>query len=138
MSAIHKLTKNGRTIFPASTTDAIVNPSTAASVTDMIKEYNVSELFPTEGIDDGTIYTLDLAISVLGAHLRDFEKHGGIKITFFEKTKERYNTYTLISAQWSEDPNDWKLTTISVVQELGDSPVDVMSQKAVDDAFLEF
>ena len=138
MSAIHKLIKNGRTIFPASTTDAIVNPSTAASVTDMIKEYNISELFPTEGIDDGTVYTLDLAISVLGAHLRDFEKHGGIKITFFEKTKERYNTYTLISAQWSEDPNDWKLTTISVVQELGDSPVDVMSKKAVDDAFLEF
>lgn len=73
MSAIHKLTKNGSTIFPASTTDAIVHPSVAASVTDMIKEYNVSELFPTEGIDDGTVYTLDLAISVLSAHLRDSE-----------------------------------------------------------------
>ena len=48
MSAIHKLTKNGSTIFPASTTDAIVHPPVAASVTDMIKEYNVSELFPTE------------------------------------------------------------------------------------------
>lgn len=138
MSAIHKLTKNGSTIFPASTTDAIVHPSVAASVTNMIKEYNVSELFPTEGIDDGTVYTLDLAISVLGAHLRDSEKCGGIKIIFLERTKEKFITYALVSSQWSDDPNDWNQVPSSVVQGLGTSTVEVMSQNAVNDALTDF
>ena len=138
MSAIHKLTKNGSTIFPASTTDAIVHPSVAASVTDMIKEYNVSELFPTEGIDDGTVYTLDLAISVLGAHLRDSEKCGGIKLIFLERTKDKFNTYILVSSQWSDDPNDWNQVPSSVVQGLGTSTVEVMSQNAVNDALIDF
>ena len=58
MATIHKLTKDGSTIFPATITDAIVHPNTGKTLTSMIKDYNVSELFPTEGVDGGNKYNL--------------------------------------------------------------------------------
>ena len=109
MATIHKLTKDGSTIFPATISDAVVHPSTSNTLTSMIKEYNVSELFPTEGVSGGNTYTLALAIQVLGTHLRTEEKTGGIKLMFIpngsQTVVEEYYKY---KQAWSTTLSDWE------------------------------
>lgn len=82
MATIHKLKKDGATIFPATITDAIVHPTTGGTLSEIIKEYNVTELFPTEGIDGGNKYTLAAAVQVLDSHLRTQDKTVGIRVAF--------------------------------------------------------
>jgi len=108
MATIHKLTKDGSTIFPATITDAIVHPNTGKTLTSMIKDYNVSELFPSEGIDGGNRYNLALAIQVLGSHLTAAEKTGGIKITFISSSNPYpEEEYFLQKNTWSTTLSDW-------------------------------
>ena len=108
MATIHKLTKNGATIFPATITDAVVHQDTGKTLTSMIKDYNVSELFPTEGIDGGNKYTLALAIQVLGTHLTTAEKTGGIKLTFISSVSPYpEEEYYLNKNTWSTTTSDW-------------------------------
>lgn len=38
MAKIYKLTKGGQTIFPATTTDAVVNPNSRKSLTEELSE----------------------------------------------------------------------------------------------------
>ena len=108
MATIHKLTKDGSTIFPATITDAVVHPNTGKTLTSMIKDYNVSELFPTEGVDGGNKYNLALAIQVLGVHLTAEEKSGGIKLTFISTVSGNPSEeYYLNSSSWSTEVSDW-------------------------------
>lgn len=108
MATIHKLTKDGSTIFPATITDAIVHPNTGKTLTSMIKDYNVSELFPSEGLDGGNKYNLALAIQVLGNHLTTAEKTGGIKITFISSVSPYpEEEYYLNKNTWSTTLSDW-------------------------------
>lgn len=108
MATIHKLTKDGATIFPATITDAIVHPNTGKTLTSMIKDYNVSELFPTEGVDGGNKYNLALAIQVLNTHLTAAEKTGGVKLTFISTTSPYpEEEYYLQKSTWSTTPADW-------------------------------
>ena len=108
MATIHKLTKDGSTIFPATITDAVVHPNTGKTLTSMIKDYNVSELFPTEGVDGGNKYNLALAIQVLGVHLTAEEKSGGIKLTFISTVSGNPSEeYYLNSSSWSAEVSDW-------------------------------
>ena len=108
MATIHKLTKDGATIFPATITDAVVHQDTGKTLTSMIKEYNVSELFPTEGIAGGNTYNLALAVQVLGTHLRASEKTGGIKLTFIPSVSDYEEEYYLSKNVWSGVASDWK------------------------------
>lgn len=85
---IHKITKEGKTIFPATTTDAVVHPSLRAEVTKIFTEYNVSALFPTNGIDSGDKYNLALAISILSNHLEAEQKNPGTKMIFKNKDNQ--------------------------------------------------
>ena len=108
MAMIHKLTKNGKTIFPATLTDAVVHPDTGRTLTSMIKSYNVSELFPYEGIDGGNRYDLALALFVLNTHLTNEEKRGGISITFISVNPPYLEEeYFLNKTLWSINKNDW-------------------------------
>ena len=108
MATIHKLTKDGATIFPATITDAVVHPQTGKTLTSMIKDYNVSELFPTEGIDGGNKYNLALAIQVLGTHLSAAQKTGGIKLTFISSVSPYpEEEYYLQKSAWSTNTADW-------------------------------
>ncbi len=66
MAKMHKLTKGGQTIFPATIYDAVVNPKTRKSLTTEISEcenrldyFNPTKLFP------GTTYTIDTALQQL-------------------------------------------------------------------------
>ena len=108
MATIHKLTKDGSTIFPATIADAVVHQDTGKTLTSMIKDYNVSELFPSEGIDGGNKYNLALAISVLGTHLTAAEKTGGISVTFISSTTGYpEEEYFLNKNTWSTNVADW-------------------------------
>ena len=110
MATIHKLKKDGLTIFPATITDAVIHPSVSKSLTSLVKEYNVSELFPTEGIDGGNTYNLPLAIRVLGSHLRSSEKNGEIKVTFIPEENANYtNSYYKNKQEWSNLEADWNM-----------------------------
>jgi hypothetical protein len=74
----------------------------------MIKDYNVSELFPSEGIDGGNKYNLALAIQVLGTHLTSAEKTGGISVTFISSTTGYpEEEYFLNKNTWSTNVADW-------------------------------
>ena len=89
MGNIHKLTKDGVTLFPATTTDAVVHPQVRASLSNLINEYNISLLYPTLGEENSDIYTLQNAINLLSAKLDENLKVGGIKIIF----KDENNNY---------------------------------------------
>ena len=67
MASIHKLTKNGQTIYPATTTRAVVDPDLGVTVPSLIEEINVSKIFPTGGIDGTNKYTLETAIAMIPA-----------------------------------------------------------------------
>lgn len=88
MASIHKLTKNGQTIYPATTTDAVVHPDLAVSSSKLIEEVNVSKIFPTGGIDGTNKYTLETAIAMIPESLRSV----GIKCSFLDEAGEK-NTW---------------------------------------------
>lgn len=88
MAEIHKLTKNGETIIPATTTDAVVHPELQTPLTSLINEYNVSTLFPTSGIDGTNKYDLQTAINLLDEKLAPEQKTVGIKVAFYTKSDE--------------------------------------------------
>ena len=69
MGEIHKLTKDGKTIFPATTSDAVIHPQMKTALSDLVVEYNVSRLFPTEGNEGSEKYTLQEAVNLLGEKL---------------------------------------------------------------------
>ena len=81
MVSIHKLTKNGQTIYPATTTDAVVHPDLAVASSKLIEEVNVSKIFPTSGIDGTNKYTLETAIAMIPERLRSI----GIKCSFLDE-----------------------------------------------------
>lgn len=73
-----KLTKNGETIYPCSTMDAIVHPTLKVPSSKLIGEINVSNLFPTGGTNGTNKYTLESAIAKIPTDLRVV----GIKCSF--------------------------------------------------------
>ena len=83
MGEIHKLTKDCITLFPATTTDAVVHPQIRTSISNLITEYNVSVLFPTSGSDESPNYTLQGAISLLFEKLKGTQRFPGIKVIFY-------------------------------------------------------
>lgn len=81
MAKIHKLSKNGQTIYPATTTDAVVHPTLKVSASKLIGEINVSNLFPTGGSNGTNKYTLESAITKIPTDLRIV----GIKCSFLDE-----------------------------------------------------
>lgn len=86
MADIHKITINGETILPATTTEAVIHPQLEATVSDLQTEYNMSHLFPVSGVNNSSQYTLGLAISVLSGKLGPTQKTPGTKISFLGVT----------------------------------------------------
>ena len=90
MAEIHKLTKDGQTILPATTTDAVVHPQARVSLTGLVNEYNVSVLYPTEGVS-GNKYTLQKAITVLNSKLSDEQKTIATRVAYIDSTDNHLN-----------------------------------------------
>lgn len=84
MAKTHKLSKNGETIYPATTTDAVVHPTLKVSASKLIGEINVSNLYPTGGMDGTNKYTLESAIAKIPTDLRTV----GLKCSFLDDSGE--------------------------------------------------
>ena len=84
MAKIHKLTKGGQTIYPATITDAVVHPELKVSTSELIEEINISRLFPTGGTSGGNKYTLETAIAKIPARAIK----AGMKCSFFNLDRE--------------------------------------------------
>ena len=78
MARIHKLTKNGQTICPATRMDAVVHPELKVTASELIGEVNVSRIYPTGGTDGTDKYTLEAAVAKIPESLRSV----GIKCSF--------------------------------------------------------
>lgn len=96
---IHKLKKGNKTIYPATVSDAVVHPGIKRPVTELFRDYNVSELWPEAGID-GRKYTLDLAINILSESLPSKDRRVGTKLTFIPIDSEHPNTYEWRGGDW--------------------------------------
>ena len=103
MAKIHKLTKDGQVIYPATTTDAVVHPDLKVPVSRLFEEVNVSKLYPTGGTDGTDKYTLETAIAKIPTSLRN----AGLKCSFLdgegkpETWEYRGGTFTAASS-WAE------------------------------------
>ena len=84
MSEIHKIEKNGVTIYPATTTDAVVDKNLRVASSKLIEEVNVSKIYPTGGIDGTNKYTLETAIAMIPTSLRTV----GIKCSFINEANQ--------------------------------------------------
>ena len=96
------------------------------SLSKLIEEVNISNIYPTDGTDGSNKYTLETAIAKVGEELR----HAGLKVTFLNaegKTETwEYQGGTFTSAErWR------KRDAVEVVNELGNNEKAVVSQKTV-------
>lgn len=82
MAEIHKITKDGESIFPATTTDAVVHPTIKSSVTGLMNDYNVSSLFPSHSLSGTNRYTLSEAAELLDKVLEETQKGAGVRMIF--------------------------------------------------------
>lgn len=106
MGEIHKITKDGVTIFPATTTDAVVHPQARTSLTNLINSYNVSALFPTSGNSNTSEYTLQGAISLLANKLTDPQKISGIKVVFNDIINHETQEWKFLGGEFT-NPSCW-------------------------------
>ena len=98
-----KITKGGQTVYPATVMDAVVHPDLRVDASKLIEEVNVSKIYPTGGIDGTNKYTLETAIAMIPASLRNV----GIKCSFLDDAGEleswEYKGGTFTStASWRE------------------------------------
>ena len=104
MGKIHKITKNGQTIYPATTTDAVAHPSLKVSASKLIGEINVSNLYPTGGTDGTNKYTLASAIAKIPTDLRTV----GIKCSFLNE-ENTVESWTYQDGTFT-DASNWEKT----------------------------
>ena len=124
MAKINKLTKNGQTIYPATTTDSVLHPNLKVSASKLVGEVNVSAIFPTGGIDGGNKYTLETAIAKIPQALRQ----PGLHVSFVNKSG-KFEEYiaTYASSQGDIPPEEelptvsWEQGSVSINGLLGDS-----------------
>ena len=79
-----KITKGGQTVYPATVMDAVVHPDLRVDASKLIEEVNVSKIYPTGGIDGTNKYTLETAIAMIPASLRNV----GIKCSFINEANQ--------------------------------------------------
>ena len=98
-----KITKDGQTVYPATVMDAVVHKDLRVDSSTLIEEVNVSKIYPTGGIDGTNKYTLETAIAMIPASLRNV----GIKCSFLsdagdtESWEYKGGTFTS-TASWRE------------------------------------
>ena len=96
-----KITKGGQTVYPATVMDAVVHPDLRVDSSKLIEEVNVSKIYPTGGIDGTNKYTLETAIAMIPASLRNV----GIKCSFLDEAGE-LETWEYIGNRFTS-VNNW-------------------------------
>lgn len=77
MADIHKFTKDGKTIWPATATEAIIDPETKVILSDTLESWNIPVLWPTEKVT-----SIETAIPVLSSKLPAAKQIPGTKVEF--------------------------------------------------------
>ena len=98
------------------------------SLSKLIEEVNVSNIYPTDGTDGSNKYTLETAIAKVGEELR----HAGLKVTFLN-AEGKTETWEFQGGAFTSAESWRKRDAVEVVQGLGDGENAVVSQKAVTD-----
>ena len=85
-SNVYKLKdkKTGQTVFPGTVTDGVAHLQTKTDLTTLISEYDVTSIWPNNGIDVDGIYDLRSAILVLEQNLKDSQKILGVTVKFLD------------------------------------------------------
>ena len=68
---------------------------------------DVSEKYPTSGVEGGNTYTLEGALTVLNTNLPASKKKGGMSIKF-KSSDNKYVQYRLMADEWSTTVSDWQ------------------------------
>ena len=97
MAKIHKLTKNGQTIYPATTTDAVVDANTKKSISELLGSYSVIAKMdgkfynPGSGLlQAGDTYTGTSIFSVLPNRKYQLLNYGSAtQVIYFDSSKKR-------------------------------------------------
>jgi len=70
--------------------------------------FDVSEKYPTSGVEGSNTYTLYGALAVLNANLPASKKKGGMSIKFVQSSDNKYVQYRLMSATFSTTASNWQ------------------------------
>jgi hypothetical protein len=77
-----QLDEEGHDYFPVTLTDGVGHEQTKTSLTKLIKVYDLTTIWPTEGIRGGMFYDITKAIEVLDEHLTEEQKIPGVRAQF--------------------------------------------------------
>ncbi len=80
-----QLDEEGKEYFPVTLTDAIGHEQTRTSLTKLINVYDLTTIWPTEGISGGMFYDISTAIRVLDEHLTESQKFPGVRAQFLNE-----------------------------------------------------
>lgn len=83
MAEIHKLTKEGSTIWPATTTSAIIDPGTGADLEKILETWNLSILWPSDPKTNITD-----AIAFLATKIAASRQKPGVRVEFLNEAGE--------------------------------------------------
>lgn len=83
MADIHKFTKDGKTIWPATSATAVVDPGTRVIISDTLETWNIPVLWPSDNVT-----TIEKAIPVLVSKIPASKQIPGCKVEFVNNAGE--------------------------------------------------
>lgn len=108
---IHKIIENGVTIYPATTSSAVIHPQVEKPLTQLINTYNMTALFPGEVENDE--WSLQSSITYLDQRLASNCKVPGTRIMFLQNDQiKEYEYYT--DTYTFSNPLGWKETGLNM------------------------
>lgn len=118
MAEIHKVTKDGVIVWPATVSDAVVHPDTRNSVTKSISTYNTTTLWPDQSFLGGGKFTFSAALQILNQNLGSSSKNVGTKLEFTDANNKIQTWVYTYGTKDFEDEAAWIRTDSNIIQEL--------------------
>lgn len=112
----------GEAIFPGTITDGIAHLNTRRDLNTFITTYDVTRIWPSEGVASDGIYDLKSAILVLDKNLDDSQKVLGVTVKFLDINKE-WETWEYCDADYEflQEPGWTQLELDTIVDLQRDS-----------------
>lgn len=119
--------EEGNDFFPGTITDAVGHAQAKVSLTDMMDDYNLTTIWPNDGINTTSAYNLGRAIEVLDLNLLAKQKKPGVKARF-TNSGGKYEEWEYFGGGYDfTDIMGWRQTDSSILLELEETvfPVSV-------------
>ena len=114
-----QLDTEGNDYFPVTLTDAVGHEQTKTSLTKLLKTYDLSTIWPTEGLQGGVFYDITKAIAVLNEYLTEEQKVPGVRAQFLN-TGSRLEEWQYFGNNFNfTNELGWGQVDSSVLNELG-------------------